>query len=138
MSRPATARLLAPCTPMPTTMTRIYSSELGAVLEQVELLQDRIGRYRNVAIEFAFDRRRRRAQNGSDDSVLRCLEREGRIGQQRIAGAHGVADDVGEAVQYEELLAFARRRLDIATKGHDAAGAHLENEIPATRLAIES
>src|SRR5882757_5656434 len=78
------------------------STVLRLSLETVDLVENIVRLGRNVALVPAGDRGGERAEDGGDDRVVGEKHRRRGIGEQRIAGADGIDDVVGKAVDGEE------------------------------------
>src|SRR5690349_3882652 len=104
-SRPATARRFLPCTPSPTTITRIgHVPSLVAdfLLDRVDFLQYLLGGDGPIAVVLALHSRGDAAEDGSDDIALRRHHRERRVGEQRVTRADRIGHPVGETLDREE------------------------------------
>src|SRR5580658_5007956 len=100
-SVPATRRRFLPCTPYPTTTTRMAGNRcrrsliIHKSLEAIKLVDDILAAHRHIAFMLALDGRGKRAEHRCDDAVLGGEQSERRIGEQRVAGADRVDHPLG-------------------------------------------
>src|SRR6267143_1999437 len=136
-SWPATARRFLPCTPSPTTITRIDDNPslvTNVLFDRVDLFHYLIGQDRPIAVVFALHASGHAAEDGSDHVVLGRHHRKHRVREERVAGADCIDHSPGEALDGEEGPHVDRR---VGTVGNDPAVAQLENQRLAARALVE-
>src|SRR5712692_3653978 len=136
-SLPATARRFLPCTPSPTTITRIGEAPslvADVLLDRVYLFHYLVRQDRPITVVLAFHAGSDAAEDGSDHVVLGRHHRKRRVSEERVAGADRIDHSAGEALDGEEGSHVDRR---IGTVGNDPTVAQLENQRLAARAFVE-
>src|SRR6266581_4771706 len=136
-SFPATARRLLPCTPSPTTITRIGEAPslvADVLLDRVYLLHYLIRQDRPIAVVLALHAGSDAAEDRSDHLVLGRDHRKRRVREKRVAGTDCIDHSAGEAFNREKRPVVDRR---IGAIGNDPAIAQLENQRFASRAPVQ-
>src|SRR5712691_11177760 len=118
-SLPATARRFLPCTPSPTTITRIGEAPslvADVLLDRVYLLHYLIRQHRPIAVVLALHAGSDAAEDGSDHLVLGRDHRKRRVREKRVAGTDCIDHSAGEALNREKRPVVDRR---VGTVGND-------------------
>src|SRR6267154_729126 len=136
-SLPATARRFLPCTPSPTTITRIGeapSPVADVLLDRVYLFHHLIRQDRPIAVVLALHAGSDAAEDRSDHLVLGRDHRKRRVREERVAGTDRIDHSAGEAFNGEKRPVVDRR---VGTVGNDPTVAQLENQRLAARAPVE-
>src|SRR5258708_39486386 len=136
-SLPATARRFLPCTPSPTTITRLGDAPslvADVLLDRVYLFHYLVRQDRPIAVVLALHAGSDAAEDGSDHVVLGRHHRKRRVSEERVAGTDRIDHSAGEAFNGEKRPVVDRR---VGTVGNDPAIAQLENQRLAARALVE-